>query len=105
MLRGIPCFEAAQRVAQGAALLRLPLERRVGQLFTTEIDMSKMQLKVNVSAKFEWLEPPRSIEEQATREQADVMAGEAASKLKQVVQLLVLELLDSQVPNVEITGG
>ena len=58
--------------------------------------MNKMKLVVNVSAKFEWLEPPKNMEEQVIREQADVMAKAAAHNLNTAVQLLVLELLNAR---------
>jgi len=63
--------------------------------------MSKNKLSVNVSAKFVWVDPPKNMAEEAMRKQADIMANEAAHKLEQVVQLLVLELLNNQVPNVD----
>ena len=64
--------------------------------------MSKNKLVVNVSAKFAWSEQPKNMAEEAMRKQADNMANEAAHKLDQAVQLLILELLNSQVPNVEL---
>lgn len=63
--------------------------------------MEKTRIVVDVVARIDWLHPPKDNAEEIMRAHANVMAAAAGKKLEIAVQLLVVELLNAQVPNFE----
>ena len=57
--------------------------------------MNKDRLVVNIDAHFDWINPPASKEIESVRATANILAKEAAHKLNQAVQLIILEMLNS----------
>ena len=64
----------------------------------------KMRLVVEVSARIEWVEPPKNPTEEAMRERSNNMARKAGVQLEPSVQLLVAALLDAQAHNAKLSG-
>ena len=61
--------------------------------------MEKMKLVVEVTARFDWLEPPNGSADDYLRQHASNMAAAAGKQLEPAVQLLVAELLSAMMPN------
>ena len=56
----------------------------------------KTKLVVNINAQFDWDEPPKDKTEEFVRIKSNIMARNAAKKLEQAVQLMILEFLNAQ---------
>jgi len=56
-----------------------------------------MYLNVSIKARFDHELPPKDIEEQVSRTQADAMANRVASNLEQIVKLIIIELLSAEI--------
>lgn len=54
-----------------------------------------MRLVVDVTARFDWREPPRDERERIMREQADVEARRAAQRIQYIAQAMVAEILSA----------
>ena len=61
--------------------------------------MPKPKIVVSISAKIEWLEPPKDKTEEIMREHTNMIAAAEGKKLETAVQLLIAELLNAQVGN------
>lgn len=56
--------------------------------------MKDVELRVNIDAKFDWLNPPNSTTDRVLREQSDIRVKEMASKLELAVKLIISEMLN-----------
>jgi len=52
------------------------------------------KVNIQITAKIDWLHPPRNAEERTLREQADIVFQDTASRLEKVVELMILEVID-----------
>jgi len=59
----------------------------------------KAQLVLNMQARFEWLDQPENKADEIMRERADILASEALSRIEPAIKVLVMELLNTNVPS------
>jgi len=54
--------------------------------------MKDVELMVKINAEFQWIYPPKNIEQMLFREQTNVKMASLASKLEQATAVILLEM-------------
>ncbi len=62
---------------------------------TLETNDKRMRLVVEVTARFDWREPPKDEPERIMRENADIEARRAAHRIQYIAQAMVAEILSA----------